>query len=69
MTQEADMITSYVAQVSVSFMFSWWYILQCIYEEYHRPDYNEMLSTVYGLMSKYNVDKVYMVPILPLSDR
>jgi hypothetical protein len=27
-------------------------------EEYHRPDYNEMLSTVYSLMSKYNVDKV-----------
>jgi hypothetical protein len=23
-------------------------------EEYHRPDYNEMLSTVYSLMSKYN---------------
>jgi hypothetical protein len=29
-------------------------------EEYHRPDYNEMLSTVYGLMSKYQVDKVYI---------
>jgi Terminase RNaseH-like domain len=29
-------------------------------EEYHRPDYNEMLSTVYGLMRKYNVDKVYI---------
>jgi hypothetical protein len=29
-------------------------------EEYHRPDYNEMLSTVYGLMSKYRVDKVYI---------
>jgi hypothetical protein len=29
-------------------------------EEYHRPDYNEMLSTVYGLMSKYDVDKVYI---------
>jgi hypothetical protein len=27
-------------------------------EEYHRPDYNEMLSTVYRLMSKYNVDSV-----------
>jgi hypothetical protein len=25
-------------------------------EEYHRPDYNEMLSTVYSLMSKYDVD-------------
>jgi hypothetical protein len=29
-------------------------------EEYHRPDYNEMLSTVYGLMSKYQIDKVYI---------
>ena len=29
-------------------------------EEYHRPDYNEMLSVVYGLMSKYQVDKVYI---------
>ena len=29
-------------------------------EEYHRPDYNEMLSVVHGLMSKYNVDKVYV---------
>jgi hypothetical protein len=29
-------------------------------EEYHRPDYAEMLSTVYGLMSKYQVDKVYI---------
>ena len=29
-------------------------------EEYHRPEYNEMLSTVYGLMSKYNVDKIYI---------
>jgi hypothetical protein len=29
-------------------------------EEYTRPDYNEMLSTVYSLMSKYNVDKVYI---------
>jgi hypothetical protein len=29
-------------------------------EEYHRPDYNEMLSIVYGLMSKYSVDKVYI---------
>ena len=29
-------------------------------EEYHRPDYNEMLSVVYGLMVKYNVDKVYI---------
>ena len=29
-------------------------------EEYHRPDYNEMLFTVYSLMSKYNVDKTYI---------
>jgi hypothetical protein len=29
-------------------------------EEYHRPDYNEMLDVVYGLMSKYDVDKVYI---------
>ncbi|HJT49397.1 MAG TPA: hypothetical protein VJ729_14525 [Nitrososphaeraceae archaeon] len=36
-------------------------IVQILYaEEYHRPDYNEMLSMVYGLMTKYNVDKVYI---------
>jgi Terminase RNaseH-like domain len=29
-------------------------------EEYHRPDYNEMLSNTYSLMSKYRVDKVYI---------
>jgi hypothetical protein len=29
-------------------------------EEYYRPDYNEMLSTVYGLISKYQVDKAYI---------
>jgi hypothetical protein len=29
-------------------------------EEYNRPDYNEMLSVVYGLMSKYQVDKIYI---------
>jgi hypothetical protein len=29
-------------------------------EEYHRPDYNEMLSTVYSLMSKYSIDEVYI---------
>jgi hypothetical protein len=29
-------------------------------EEYHRPDYNEMLSLVYGLISKYQIDKVYI---------
>jgi hypothetical protein len=37
------------------------HIVQILYaEEYHRPDYNEMLSVVYGLMSKYDVDKVYI---------
>jgi len=35
--------------------------IQILYaEEYHRPDYNEMLSVVYGLMSKYGVHKVYI---------
>ena len=29
-------------------------------EEYHRPDYNEMPSVVYGLISKYQVDSVYI---------
>ena len=29
-------------------------------EEYHRPEYNEMLSLVYGLISKYQVDKIYI---------
>jgi hypothetical protein len=29
-------------------------------EEYHRPDYNEMLSIVYTLMSKYDIDKIYI---------
>ena len=29
-------------------------------EEYHRSDYNEMLSLVYGLISKYQIDKVYI---------
>ena len=29
-------------------------------EEYNRPDYNEMLSLVYGLISKYQVDKVHI---------
>ena len=36
-------------------------IFQILYaEEYHRPDYNEMLSLVYDLMSKYQVDKLYI---------
>jgi hypothetical protein len=29
-------------------------------KEYTKPDYNEMLSIVYSLMSKYSVDKVYI---------
>ena len=29
-------------------------------EEYERPDFNEMVSIAYGLISKYNVDKVYI---------
>ena len=29
-------------------------------EEYHRPDYNEMLSLVFGLISKCQIDKVYI---------
>jgi hypothetical protein len=29
-------------------------------EEYERPDFNEMMSVAYGLISKYNVDKVYI---------
>jgi Terminase RNaseH-like domain len=36
-------------------------IVQILYaDEYYRPDYSEMLSLVYGLMVKYNVDKVYI---------
>ena len=34
-------------------------------EEYHRPDYAEMLSIVYRLMSKYQVDKVYVDGAIP----
>ena len=30
-------------------------------EEYHGPDYYEMLSVVYGLMSRCDIDKVYIV--------
>ena len=29
-------------------------------EEYQRPDYNEMLSVVHGLMSRFDVDTVYV---------
>jgi hypothetical protein len=29
-------------------------------KSYHRPNYNEMLSVVYGLISKYQVDKIYI---------
>jgi hypothetical protein len=36
-------------------------IVQILYaEEFHRPDYNEMLYTVYSLMSKYSIDMVYV---------
>jgi hypothetical protein len=36
-------------------------IVQIMYaEEYRRPDYNEMLSLVYGLISKYQIDKTYI---------
>jgi hypothetical protein len=36
-------------------------IVRILYaDENHRPDYNEMLSVVYGLMSKYQVDKTYI---------
>jgi hypothetical protein len=35
--------------------------IQILYaDEYHRPDYAEMLKTVYSLISKYQVDKVYI---------
>jgi hypothetical protein len=34
-------------------------------EEYHRPDYNEMLSVIYGLSSKYQVDKIYIDGVNP----
>jgi hypothetical protein len=35
--------------------------IQILYaEEYQRPDYNEMLSVVYGLISKYQIDKIYI---------
>ena len=29
-------------------------------EEYHRPDYNETLTLAYGLISRYQVDKLYI---------
>jgi hypothetical protein len=29
-------------------------------KEYHKPDFNEMISVVYGLMAKYDIDKVYI---------
>jgi hypothetical protein len=36
-------------------------IIQILHaDEYRRPDYNEMLSVVYRLISKYDVDKVYI---------
>jgi hypothetical protein len=35
-------------------------IVQIMHAEYERPDYNEMLSLVYGLVRKYDVDKMYI---------
>jgi hypothetical protein len=36
-------------------------IIQILHaQEYDRPDYNEMLSVVYGLISKYDVDRIYI---------
>jgi hypothetical protein len=33
--------------------------IQVLYsEEFKRPDYNEMLNTVYGLIRKYNIKKL-----------
>jgi hypothetical protein len=29
-------------------------------EKYHRPDYNETLTLAYGLISRYQVDKLYI---------
>ena len=29
-------------------------------EEYRRPEYNEMLSIVYSLMTSYHVDRTYL---------
>jgi hypothetical protein len=29
-------------------------------EEYRRPEYNEMLSIVYSLMTSYDVDRTYL---------
>jgi hypothetical protein len=35
--------------------------IQILYaDEFQRPDYSEMVETVYGLMSKYQVDKTYV---------
>jgi hypothetical protein len=36
-------------------------IIQILHaQEYDRPDYNEMLSVVYGLIFKYDVDRIYI---------
>jgi hypothetical protein len=35
-------------------------------EEYHRPDYNEMLATVYGLISSYDVETKCILTVLIL---
>ena len=35
-------------------------IVQILYaEEYHRPDYDEMLSLAYGLISKFDIDSIH----------
>jgi hypothetical protein len=41
--------------------------IQILYaDEFHRPDYNEMLNTVYSLWSKYDVTKCYIDCANPL---
>jgi hypothetical protein len=36
-------------------------VIQVLYaEEFKRPDYNEMLHTMYGLIRKYNIEKIYI---------
>jgi len=36
-------------------------VIQVLYaEEYQRPDYNEMLHTVFGLIRKYHIEKIYI---------
>jgi len=42
-------------------------IVFCIQFQIITAIYNKMLSTVYGLISKYQVDKVYMTALTHLS--